>query len=157
MVLDIDGTLTPHDLAVFQARPDADKVIDAYVEKGYKVIYVTTRIPAFQGNLPVWLYKHGLPSGPIHVAGSDADRADPAGFKARVLRSYTDMGWKLAYGYGDSATDVLAYLAAGIPAQRIFALKRQGSDACEAVGIVRCLDGWSGHLEEVKAELARSR
>ena len=155
VVLDVDGTLTPHNLSVFEARPDADKVVDAYVRKGYKIVYVTTRVPGFQSGLEEWLKKHNFPSGPIHIAQDDNERKMPAAFKASVLRKYTQQGWRLAYAYGDSSTDFLAYMSAGIPQERIFALKRRGDDVCEGGGFATCLDDWTAHIDYVEREVPR--
>ena len=153
VVLDIDGTITPHNLSVFEARPDAEKVVAAYLSKGYKVVYVTTRVPGFQSGLAQWLEKNNLPSQPVHIAQTADERKMPAAFKASILRSYTEKGWQLAYAYGDSATDLLAYLSAGIPQGRIFALKRRGSEVCEGGGIAPCLDDWTAHIGYVQSEV----
>ncbi|MDP1864348.1 MAG: HAD family acid phosphatase [Thiobacillus sp.] len=153
VVLDIDGTLTPHNLSVFEARPDADKVVAAYVRKGYKIVYVTTRVPAFQSGLEKWLKKYNFPSGPVHIAQNDQERKMPATFKAEILRTYTKANWHLSYAYGDSSTDFLAYMSAGIPQGRIFALKRQGSEDCEGGGFALCLDEWTAHIGYVEKEV----
>jgi len=153
VVLDIDGTLTPHDLSVFEARPDAEKVVAAYLRKGYKIVYVTTRVPGFQSGLAQWLEKHNFPSQPVHIAQTAEERKMPAAFKASILRSYTEKGWQLAYAYGDSSTDFLAYMSAGIPQGRIFALKRRGSEVCEGGGFASCLDDWTAHIGYVEREV----
>lgn len=153
VVLDIDGTLTPHDLSVFEARPDAEKVVAAYLRKGYKIVYVTTRVPGFQSGLAQWLEKHNFPSQPVHIAQTAEERKMPAAFKASILRSYTEKGWQLAYAYGDSSTDFLAYMSAGIPQGRIFALKRRGSEVCEGGGFATCLDDWTAHIGYVEREV----
>ena len=153
VVLDIDGTLTPHNLSVFEARPDAEKVIAAYVRKGYKIVYVTTRHPVFQSGLAQWLKKHNFPYEPVHIAQTADERKRPAAFKSAILRSYTENGWQLAYAYGDSSTDFLAYMSAGIPKERIFALKRQGSEDCEGDGFALCLEDWTAHIDYVEREV----
>lgn len=149
VVLDIDGTLTPHNLSVFEARPGAAEVVAAYVRKGYKIVYVTTRVPAFQSGLENWLKKHNFPSEPVHIAQTTEERKNPAAFKAKILRGYAKAEWQLAYAYGDSSTDFLAYMSVGIPQERIFALKRRGADVCEGVGFATCLDEWTAHLNYV--------
>lgn len=153
VVLDIDGTLTPHNLSVFEARPDAEKVVAAYLRKGYKIVYVTTRVPGFQSGLAQWLEKHNFPSQPVHIAQTAEERKMPATFKANLLRSYAEKGWQLAYAYGDSSTDFLAYMSAGIPQGRIFALKRRGSEVCERGGFALCLDDWTAHIGYVEREV----
>lgn len=157
VVLDIDGTLTPHNLSAFEARPDAEKVVAGYVRKGYKVVYVTTRSPGFQSGLAQWLKKHNFPSDPVHIAQTAEERKRPAAFKATILRGYTEKGWQLAYAYGDSSTDFLAYMSAGIPKERIFALKRQGSEDCEGGGFAPCLEDWTAHIGYVEREVPSLR
>lgn len=156
VVLDIDGTLTPHNLSVFEARPDADKVVSAYVLKGYEIVYVTTRVRGFQSGLAEWLRKHNFPSQPVHIAQTSEERKNPAAFKAKTLRGYTKAEWQLAYAYGDSATDFLAYMSVGIPQERIFALKRRGADVCEGGGFATCLDDWTAHLSYVETQVPKA-
>lgn len=151
VVLDIDGTLTPHNLWVFEARPDSDKVIAAFVRKGYKIVYVTTRVPGLQAGLASWLRRQHLPIEPIHIAQTRDERNRAAAFKENILQEYLRQGWTLAYAYGDSATDFSAYSSAGIPQSHIYGLKRRGSDACE--GFTTCLDGWTEHIRFVENQV----
>ena len=154
VVLDIDGTLTPQDTAVHEARPGAAEAIQALSAKGYKIIYLSTRIPLFQAGLPNWLRQNGFPGGSIHVAQSAEERDQADRFKARVLASYRQLGWRLAYAYGDSSTDFAAYAEAGIPRERVFGLKRRDSKNCQP-GIYRmCLDGWTEHLPYIERDIA---
>jgi hypothetical protein len=149
VVFDIDGTLTPHDLAVFTARPDAAQAVNMYQRKGYAIVYVSTRIPLFQGMLPGWLSRHGFPAGTLHVAQNDKDRDQAADFKTNMLRDYLKEGWTLAYAYGDSSTDFDAYAEVGIPKAQVFALKRQGAESCQTGTYESCLTGWGEHLPYV--------
>lgn len=157
VVLDIDGTLTPYNLHVFEVRPGAAQVLQAYAGKGYQIVYVTTRVPPMQAMLPGWLGKGGFPPGPLHVAQSAAERADAAGFKAAVLARYQAAGWRLAYAYGDSPSDFAAYARAGFPSARVFALQRRYAQTCEAGVYGRCLPGWTEHLPFVEHEVPRLR
>ena len=74
VVLDIDGTLTPHNLRVHEARPGAAETVRAFESRGYEIAYITARVPAFQASLPGWLAEHGFPAGNLHVAQSREDR-----------------------------------------------------------------------------------
>jgi hypothetical protein len=139
VVLDIDGTLTPKVLDVYSVRPDAAKAMSALSEKGYTVIYVTTRIPLFQSMLPKWLRDNGFPEGILRVAQTDEEREHPEAYKARVLNDYA------------------AYAAAGIPKERVFALKRTGSNNCEKGIYEACLDGWTEHLPYINTVIATKR
>lgn len=157
VVFDIDGTLTPRDIYVFEARPGAANAVSAIAKKGYRVVYITTRIPLYQSVLPDWLRDNGFPVGSLHVAQTSEERSDPAGFKAGILDRYKTAGWHLAYAYGDSTTDFEAYAKAGIPRGRVFALKRRFSRACADGAYESCLDGWLEHLPYIDREITRAQ
>jgi len=153
VVLDIDGTLTPRDLDVFEPRQNAADAVNAYMKKGYKVVYVTTRVPVLQATLPDWLRQNGFPAGTLHVAQTAEERASPADFKARVLGQYVQVGWRLEYAYGDSTTDFDAYARAGIPRDHVFALKRRNASQCQEGVYELCLDGWTQHLPFIERQV----
>ena len=158
-VFDIDGTLTPHNLFVFEARPGAAEAVRAYAGKGYLVVYITTRSPLFQAGLPAWLIDHGFPPGLLHVAQNKYERDHAAAFKSAVLAQYTRAGWQLGYAYGDSPSDFEAYAAAGLARTRVFALKRRFYEDCvgDKDKYVACLDGWVGHLPAIQRDVAPAR
>lgn len=153
IVLDIDGTLTPRDVNVLEPRQDAAQAVNALVNKGYKIVYVTTRIPLYQSMLPDWLRQNGFPMGTLHLAKNSDERANAANYKARVLREYSSAGWRLAYAYGDSSSDFVAYAKAGMPQERVFALKRRKAGNCQE-GVYRmCLEGWTEHLPFIESQI----
>lgn len=153
VVLDIDGTLTPNVVSVLSERPGAAQALDAFAAKGYRIVYLTARIPFFQAGLPDWLERKGFPKGRLHVAQRASERSQVDEFKARILREYVQRGWILAYAYGDSSTDFRAYASAGIPRERVYALRRQGAQECQS-GVYRlCLDGWPEHLPFIEREV----
>jgi hypothetical protein len=149
VVFDIDGTLTPHNLRVHEVRSDAAAAVRAFETRGYEIVYLTARVPAFQASLPAWLAGHGFPPGNLHVAQGRDERRNPADFKARVLNGYVAQGWRLAYGFGDSTTDFVAYQRAGLAADRVYALKRRGQETCEAGVYHACFDDWQDALASV--------
>ena len=157
VVFDIDGTLTPSVLAVSEVRPGAAQVITDYSEKGYTIIYLSTRIPAFQSGLPAWLEQNRFPEGTLHVAQTREERANAAGYKSGILERYVKQGWHLAYAYGDSSTDFEAYAKAGIPKAHVFALKRRGEDQCMDGVYHQCLDGWEQNLPFVEHQVPVAR
>jgi len=157
VVLDIDGTLTPKTIDVFEPRPGAADALNALSRKGYKIVYLTTRIPLFQSSLPDWLRQGGFPSGSLHVAQTAEERDKADKFKAQVLAAYVKAGWRLAYAYGDSSMDFAAYAEAGIPKERVFALKRRGSAACQDGIYQTCLEGWLEHLAYIEREIANAK
>jgi phosphatidate phosphatase PAH1 len=152
-VFDVDGTLTPSVLAVFETRPAAAEAVTAYSNKGYKIIYLSTRIPGFQTDLPAWLQRNGFPEGTIHFAQTDDERDHPADYKSGILASYVKKGWQLAYAYGDSSTDFRAYANAGIPREHVFALKRRGQETCMEGVYHQCPDGWEQNLQFVEQQV----
>lgn len=151
VVVDIDGTLTPDVLAVTQARPAAAELLRVLVSKGYGLAYLTAREPLAQAGLPGWLQREGFPAGPVHVAQSSAERADPASFKARWLAVYTDRGWRLSWAYGDSTSDFVAYAKAGLAREQVFALRRRGDADCQPGSYARCLAGWEDHRRFIES------
>jgi phosphatidate phosphatase PAH1 len=157
VITDIDGTLTPRNLDVNEPRPNAAAALHALVQKGYRIVYVTTRIPAFQSGLPEWLKQNGFPTGDLHVAQNADERSAPERFKTRILASYTELGWTLAYAYGDSSTDFAAYAAAHVPQQYVFALKRKGESSCQEGIYQMCLSGWGEHLPYIASEVPQAK
>ena len=148
-VFDIDGTLTPDVAAVFEARRDAAEAVRSYAEKGYKVVYLSTRVPWLSSGVPDWLQENGFPDGSVHVAQTRDERDHPEVYKAGVLNAYVARGWSLAYAYGDSSTDLAAYATAGIPREQVFVLLRRGEASCQPGPAAVCLGGWTEHLEFV--------
>ncbi|MBA5688631.1 LNS2 domain-containing protein [Rugamonas apoptosis] len=146
VVVDIDGTLTPDVMATNEVRPGAAQALQAYVDKGYSVAYVTTRWPIAQGGLPAWLVDNHFPAGLLHPAQTSQERDDPAGYKETILLAYQNQGWNIAYAYGDSSTDFLAYNKAGVPRGHIFALKRRSEEKCLPGDYQTCLNGWEEHM-----------
>jgi acid phosphatase class B len=157
VVFDIDGTLTPRDVDVFEPRPSAAQAVNAFKTKGYAIVYITTRVPLFQAELPNWLKQNGFPPGTLHVAQTADERARPDQYKAGILARYVNAGWKLAYAYGDSTTDFEAYAKVGIPKERVYALKRRGESDCQQGAYALCLDGWAQHLPFIASDVAELR
>ncbi len=147
IVFDIDGTLTPDVNSVFQARPDAAKAVRIYADKGYTIIYLSTRISQLQAGIPDWLKSNGFPEGNIHVAQTNEDHNNPDIYKLRMLREYVTKGWNIVLAFGDSTTDFKAYAGADIPRDHVFALLRESKSKCEPGDWVECLSGWTEHLD----------
>jgi phosphoserine phosphatase len=154
VVFDIDGTLTPKNMAVYEPRPGAAEAIRAFSAKGYKIIYLSARNPLYQAGLPNWLRQNGFPEGILHVAQSGEERDQVDRYKARILTAYLLRGWRLAYAYGDSSTDFTAYAEAGIPRERVFGLKRKDSKDCQPGVYLTCLAGWTEHLPYIERDIA---
>ena len=150
VVFDIDGTLTPDVRSIFTVRPDASPAVRRYFDKGYRVIYLSTRSGLLQNGIPGWLKANGFPEGSIHVGQTGVDDKNPALFKLRILKEYRARGWRLVGGYGDSSTDFEAYAGAGIPKYLVFALRRKGESRCQPGQWQVCLQGWTEHLTYIE-------
>lgn len=157
VAVDIDGTLTPRDLAFTEVREGAAEALRLYAGKGYRIVYLTARVPVAQAGLPAWLQRHGFPAGPLHVAQTADERAHIERFKAEVLQAYRQRGWRLADAYGDSSTDFAAYASAGFGRERVFALRRQGDEGCQPGAYSRCLDGWTDQLGWIARNVVSAR
>jgi phosphatidate phosphatase PAH1 len=146
VVFDIDGTLTPNVYAFTQVRPDAAQAVRLYADKGYKIIYLSTRFSLLQSGIPQWLADNGFPKSEIHVAQTPEDHNQPDVYKARILKAYQNGGWRIEFGYGDSSTDFTAYAQAAIPPNHVFALLRVSDTQCQSGAWKACLKGWTEHL-----------
>jgi len=142
VVFDIDGTLTSGIHAIRTARDGAAEAVQAFADAGCRIIYLSARTPLFQWHIIGWLELNGFPNGSIHVTESQADRQDHQAFKQRVLEAYKVNGWTFVAAYGDSSTDFEAYAAAGIPVERVFALKREGEKQCQPGPSAGCYATW---------------
>lgn len=150
VVFDVDGTLTPTVASIFSIRPDAAYVARLYAQRGYRIVYLTARAPTLQGNLRGFLSRYGFPAGDLVAPKTRAEHRAPAAFKSRMLKEYRERGWQIEAAYGDSSTDFQAYANAGVPHERVFALRRVGAAGCQPGRWIACLPGW----EPWRAELA---
>lgn len=150
VVFDIDGTLTPKPLAIYTARNDAANAVRLYADKGYKIIYLSTRIQLFQAGIPNWLKENSFPEGSVHVSQTANDSRDPAIFKKRILDIYKTNGWKFVAAYGDSSTDFEAYANVGIQKEHVFALQREGETSCQLGVWAECLSSWTEHKKVIE-------
>lgn len=129
-VSDIDGTLTSSENAYaialatggsVSAHPDAARALHAAVAKGYFPVYLTSRGDVFTGDTRAWLAARGLPFGLVRLADSvitlpgDATAA----YKTEALRAFTAAGASFGLGFGNRASDVTAFRAAGVPGARV--------------------------------------
>lgn len=153
VVFDIDGTLTPDVLDVFDVRPDAPTVAGDFANRGVHIVYLSARIPAFQFLIPGWLERHEFPPGAVQVTDDAEDREDVVAFKRGIVDAWQAAGWQVVAAFGDSTTDFEAYREAGIGPDRIFALRRDGEGQCQPGPWERCFDDWDD-IERFLAEVA---
>jgi phosphatidate phosphatase PAH1 len=141
VISDIDETLTTsdaewltqivnpsHDPAM---RPDADTLMRGYIDRGYRIFYITSRgelLRLLDGTTArdateTWLDDHGFPyrSDNVYMApGLAALNGAAADYKTGVIEDLLADGFDVAYAYGNADTDIEAYKAAGIPDDDIF-------------------------------------
>jgi len=129
VISDVDGTLTASESLFMKAvvlgrrikpQPGAAAALRAVAERGYQVVYVTARSDRFTDATRQWLGNNGFPRGPVRLA--DALWVTPGSatiaYKQRTLRKLD--GFRIAAGVGNRKSDVAAYTAVGVPADRIF-------------------------------------
>lgn len=125
IVTDVDGTITASEKAVFNSvlfgedighRAAAPQTLAG---AGRVVIYLSSRGDQLTGLTRTWLREHGFPVGPIRHARSLVVKPGDKtiAFKVSELRA---LPMPIHAAIGNRATDVAAYRAAGIPADRIF-------------------------------------
>jgi phosphatidate phosphatase PAH1 len=131
VVADVDGTLTSSENAFFEtivlgiepgARAGAARAFGDATARGRQVVYVTARGNQYTTATRDWLDHHGFPRGPVRLARSfvTLPGADTVDFKARAVSALTAAGLAVAAGVGNRASDITAYGAAGLAADRIF-------------------------------------
>jgi hypothetical protein len=114
-----------------EPRAGGVEVIQAYRERGYEVLYVTTAPPNILiDDLPVpvavegWLQRHGYPLGQgTHVLGytgqSDDPHAPVLSITEELLRLGSE-GVQRDAGYTENADKAYAYASGGVDPSRIF-------------------------------------
>jgi hypothetical protein len=146
VVFDIDGTLTA-DEGSNGVQPSAAAAVDAYVDKGYTVVYVTARWNLLEGSTRSWLSSNGFPELPLFMAPgilfTDQQRVD---FKTDALADIEDSMEEVLYAYGDSSSDFAAYANAGVARSNVYALRRASAATCQSGAWNTCLSGYTGHL-----------
>jgi phosphatidate phosphatase PAH1 len=141
VVTDIDETLTLSDNEWLvqiglpgtapTMRPEADDVMRTFVERGYRVMYVTARgegLSLRDGTTAreateAWLSDNDFPytsDGVFLADGIAAFGGEAAVYKTEVLTELQAAGFDIAFAYGNADTDIEAYQNVGIPDDRIF-------------------------------------
>ncbi len=139
IVTDIDETLTTLDSEFLQQiidpthdpamRPDANTLMQAYHDLGYRIIYLTARgqyLYLLDGTSATdattnWLTEHGFPFDPADVYLSPTVyELDPATYKTGVIEGLQAEGYTVAWAYGNATTDMEAYQDSVVPNDQIF-------------------------------------
>lgn len=159
-VTDIDATLTTSDSELAESMlsgsipemmPGATSLIDAHVDDGHIVMYMTGR-PYWQ-SVPTraWLALRGFPVGALRLADSNAaifpTESSVGDFKRAKLRELLDLGYVLDVAYGNATTDISAYLDSGIAPTNVWII---GDHAGER-GTNAVTGSWSAIAAQVAA------
>ncbi len=129
IVTDIDGTLTQSDAELLVQVGDpsytpamkkaAPELLQAWADKGYRIIYLTARPHILRVETRVWLREQGFPPGPV-ITSDDTDN-DPHLYKeAWIARLKLTFDWNVVAAYGNADTDIFAYEGSGIAKDRTF-------------------------------------
>lgn len=151
VVFDIDGTLTPGPLDFTAVREHASGAARIYADAGWDVLYLSARPSFIVLVTELWLRARAFPRGHLIEASTVVAVEHPDLFKASVLADLKLGGCEFTHAYGDLPTDFAAYGRVGIP--HVFALRHEGSAACEPGTYEACLTGWSEHLDWIRANV----
>ena len=166
-IFDVDGTLTLADpeLAAdalrdrknpraelwMQARPypGACELTRAVAERGHAVVYLTGRPTRLAHVTRRWLEQQGCAPGHVILAVRKRSvlphEASVGAHKRAALAVLRAQGFGFAYAFGNAATDVTAYAAAGIAADRTYII---GEHAGE-LGTRAVKDAWTEVAKEL--------
>ncbi len=164
IVTDIDATLTTSDNEFLTQllvpgtdpaeRPGANELISAYADRGYFIVYLTSRpdgAPMATGTTTrvatlQWLTEHGFPVDPertrLELAPGLVFGASSAAYKGDALIAMQDEGFVFDFAYGNATSDIDAYEAAGIPKTATFII---GPEAGVSNTMPIAGDGWIEH------------
>jgi phosphatidate phosphatase PAH1 len=169
IVTDIDATLTTSDNEFLtqlltgshepEERPGGADLINAYAERGYYVLYLTSRPDGAPVGLSGesttdatlrWLTEHGYPVDPartrLMLAPGLVFGASSADYKGGALLDMQAEGFEFAYAYGNATSDIDAYAAAQIPKDDTFIIGPEGGTS-ETIAVPG--DGWLEHIADV--------
>lgn len=155
----IDGTLTTADTELWkeillgdyvpQAYPSAATLTAAHADRGHIPIYLAGRPNTLGAATRTWLDDLDFTHGVVHLTDRASEVVPTDGgvgaFKRDFMRSLLDAGLAIDVAYGNSTTDIFAYLSAGLPADQVWII---GSHAGEE-GTHAVEHGWTARAAEV--------
>lgn len=164
IVTDIDGTLTTGDdqlmteiafeifsgTYVQEAYPDGDRMLSTWADKGYLIVYVTGRPDFLRPMTERWVEPR-FPPGPLHLTDTNGQALptnDGVGtYKLSFLEYLENQDIDIVAAYGNATTDIYAYLAAGLPKDRIFIIGKHAGEE----GTMALSGSYTAHLPWVEA------
>lgn len=160
---DIDATLTTDDAEMLDQMfnnlehippklEDADRLCQAWDEKGYLMLYLTARPQDFLSWTRIWLREEGFPLGPVETADNLVLGETAALYKgAFVARVLEDLGWAIHFGYGNAKSDVEGYTQGGLPIELIYTVNQAAEDG-GYMGSTPLPNSYTTHIETVVAD-----
>ncbi|WP_086932142.1 lipin/Ned1/Smp2 family protein [Agarilytica rhodophyticola] len=165
ILFDIDGTLTLNDfegigdyfgVSTAQRWPYVKETVQTYIDKGYRVIFVTGR--------PYWVARDtrewftdviDLPQWHLRTNENSENilDLDTLGYKREYIRSIIDKGLNIVRAYGNADTDITAYEDAGIDKNETWII---GENAGRR-GTQEINGDYSGHFFDVVEPSAQAR
>jgi hypothetical protein len=148
VLADLDGTLTTSDIELFRgivdedympaAYPGAAELTVAHAARGGVVMYLTGRPYYLASSTRAWLASGGFAAGPVFFTDTPRQalptRGGVAAFKQARIAELLAQGYAIDAAYGNAATDLVAYIAAGIAADHVWIIgEHAGKDGTHAV------------------------
>jgi hypothetical protein len=135
VVSDVDGTQTETETAEFAAifggadpahQPSGPELSWALARRGYRVFYLTARPEWLHQRTHEWLDAHGYAPGIVHttLSGTGAMGSAAQTFKTDELNALLGrFPGSIDYAIGNTDTDIAAYAAVGLPAERVYSYR----------------------------------
>lgn len=162
VLFDVDGTLTVDDGELFedllggtaQVFAGAAAVAHRWAAKGYLIVYVTGRPYPLRAHTRRWLEANGFPHGPLFTPDrlrAGVPSAEGVGaYKREILTELQRRGVTFARAYGNAATDVCAYVQAGIAPERTWIVGNR--PGCDGHPAPHPLASYVDHLADVERQ-----
>jgi phosphatidate phosphatase PAH1 len=114
IVSDVDGTLTSSENAFFEAA-----AYQAAAAHGYQLVFVTSRGGQYTADTRQWLSDLGFPRAPVRLSPSflTLPGGDTIDYKTSTISA---LGFPIAMGVGNRASDITAYTNSGLAGTSIF-------------------------------------
>ncbi len=159
VLTDIDGTMTASDSELFEQMldgshvpvpyPAAVELIEAHADRRWVPVFLTGRPYWLQPRTRDWLADLDFPAGPLHVTDSNSEalpvESGVGAFKRAWIEGLLDEGYLIDFAYGNAATDVYAYLEAGLPPEDVWIIGPHGGED----GTHAATGTWQPRLDEV--------
>jgi hypothetical protein len=164
VLFDIDGTLTSSNSELWkeillgdyvpEPIPSAADLTAAHAERGHIPVFLGARPGTLDAITRAWLgdleFAHGVVHLTDHASELVPTNAGVGAYKRDFIRSLLDAGLLVDVAYGNASTDIFAYLAAGLPADRVWIIGDSGGqDGTHAVE-----GSWTARTAEVASSPA---